>query len=56
MTPCSASFRTWRRLVSRSGFALVDHYYRPPGKPRREQPWLATLWRKSASADQSSHR
>jgi SAM-dependent methyltransferase len=45
---CFYSFTTWRRLVSRSGFALVDHYYRPPGKPRRQQPWLATLWRKSA--------
>jgi trans-aconitate methyltransferase len=53
---CFYSLKTWRRLVSRSGFALVDHYYRPPGKPRREQPWLATLWRKSASAGQRSHR
>jgi SAM-dependent methyltransferase len=48
---CFYSFRTWRRLVSRSGFALVDHYFRPPGKPRRLQPWLATLWRKSAPPD-----
>ena len=53
---CFYSFRTWRRLVSRSGFALVDHYFRPPGKPRRQQPWLATLWRKSASPDQRSPR
>jgi SAM-dependent methyltransferase len=48
---CFYSFKTWRRLVSRSGFALIDHYFRPPGKPRRQQPWLATLWRKSASPD-----
>jgi SAM-dependent methyltransferase len=40
---CFYSFKTWRRLVSSSGFALVDHYYRPPGKPRHQQPWLATL-------------
>ena len=53
---CFYSFKTWRRLVSRSGFALVDHYFRPPGKPRRQQPWLATLWRKSASPDQLSPR
>jgi hypothetical protein len=33
---------------------LVDHYYRPPGKPRRLQPWLATLWRKPASPDRRS--
>jgi trans-aconitate methyltransferase len=44
---CFYSFKTWRRLVSDSGFNLVDHYFRPPGKPRRQQPWLATLWRKS---------
>ena len=49
---CFYSFDTWRRLVSRGGFALVDHYFRPPGKPRRQQPWLATLWRKPASPDQ----
>jgi SAM-dependent methyltransferase len=53
---CFYSFRTWRLLVGSSGFALVDHYYRPPGKPRRQQPWLATLWRKSASPDQRSPR
>ena len=53
---CFYSLKTWRRLVSRSGFALVDHYFRPPGKPRREQPWLATLWRKPASPDQRSTR
>ena len=53
---CFYSFETWRRLVSRSGFALVDHYFRPPGKPRRQQPWLATLWRRSASPDQRSFR
>jgi hypothetical protein len=51
---CFHSFGTWHRLISRSGFVLVDHYYRPPGKPRREQPWLATVWRTSASPDQPS--
>jgi SAM-dependent methyltransferase len=53
---CFYSFTTWRRLVSSSGFALVDHYYRPPGKPRHQQPWLATLWRKLASPDQPGPR
>jgi len=53
---CFHSFRTWRRLVSRSGFTFVDHYLRPPGKPRRQQPWLARLWRKPASLDQRSPR
>lgn len=36
----------WRRLVTAAGFEELEHYYRPPGRPRREQPWLATVWRK----------
>ena len=36
----------WRDLVSAAGFEELDHYYRPPGRPRREQPWLASVWRK----------
>ena len=48
---CFYSFKTWRRLVSHSGFALVDHYFRPSGKPRGQQPWLATLWRKPATPE-----
>ncbi len=35
----------WRRLVSAAGFEEIDHYYRPPGRPLAEQPWLATVWR-----------
>jgi SAM-dependent methyltransferase len=40
------SLESWTARVTAAGFALEDHYYRPPGKPRAEQPWLATLWRK----------
>ena len=36
----------WRAFVGSAGFDEIDHYYRPPGKPRAEQPWLATVWRK----------
>ena len=53
-TVCFYRFQTWHRLVSCSGFALVDHYFRPPDKPRHQQPWLATLWRKPASPNQPS--
>ena len=28
----------------------IEHYYRPPGKPRAQQPWLATVWRRDAPA------
>jgi len=37
---------TWRRYMTAAGFVEVEHYYRPPGLPRAQQPWLATLWRR----------
>ena len=37
---------TWRRYVTTAGFAELEHYYRPAGLPRAEQPWLASVWRK----------
>jgi SAM-dependent methyltransferase len=36
----------WRELVLAAGFVEITHYYRPPGLPRKQQPWLASLWRK----------
>jgi SAM-dependent methyltransferase len=36
----------WRVLVTAAGFVELTHYYRPPGLPREQQPWLASLWRK----------
>jgi SAM-dependent methyltransferase len=39
---------SWRRYVTGAGFAEIDHYYRPPGRPRAQQPWLATVWRKGS--------
>ncbi len=37
---------TWTGLVTAAGFDELSHYYRPTGKPRAEQPWLATVFRK----------
>ena len=37
----------WRSLVSGAGFVELAHYYRPPGLPRAQQPWLASVWRKA---------
>ena len=37
---------TWRNFVRAAGFIEVGHYYRPPGRPCHQQPWLATVWRK----------
>jgi len=38
---------SWRRYMTCAGFAELEHYYRPPGLPRSQQPWLATVWRRS---------
>ncbi len=37
---------TWRRFMSAAGFVELTHYYRPPGLPRDQQPWLASVWRR----------
>lgn len=37
---------TWRRHMAAAGFAELEHYYRPAGLPREQQPWLASVWRK----------
>jgi SAM-dependent methyltransferase len=42
---------TWREYVSAAGFVELEHYYRPPGVPREQQPWLATVWRADVKAD-----
>ena len=36
----------WRSQVSGAGFVELAHYYRPPGLPREQQAWLASVWRK----------
>ncbi len=38
----------WTSVVTAAGFEKITHYYRPAGKPREQQPWLATVWRKPA--------
>jgi SAM-dependent methyltransferase len=36
----------WRRYVIDAGFIELEHYYRPNGLPRDQQPWLASVWLK----------
>jgi SAM-dependent methyltransferase len=38
---------TWRRHVTAAGFGEITHYYRPDGRPRDQQPWFASVWRRS---------
>ncbi len=37
----------WRALLTAAGFVELEHYYRPAGLPREQQPWLASVWRKA---------
>ena len=36
----------WRAFVAGAGFTELEHYFRPPGLPREQQAWLATVWRR----------
>ncbi|WP_367155005.1 class I SAM-dependent methyltransferase [Methylomonas sp. HYX-M1] len=40
-------FETGSRYLADAGFDILSHYYRPAGKPRHEQPWLAIVARKA---------
>ena len=41
-------FEAWQRHLTRAGFEAIEHYYRPAGLPREQQPWLASVWRRPA--------
>jgi SAM-dependent methyltransferase len=38
--------QAWRAYMSTAGFTELEHFYRPTGLPRHQQPWLASAWRK----------
>jgi SAM-dependent methyltransferase len=35
----------WRSFLTAARFVELEHYYRPAGLPREQQPWLASVWR-----------
>ena len=41
-------FETSEAYLDQSGFKIIDHYYRPCGKPRDQQPWLAIVSQRQA--------
>ena len=45
---CHLDLPTYQRIMSDAQFVELEHYYRPAGKPRHLQPWLASVWRKPA--------
>lgn len=40
---------SWCDILTQAGFSKLEHYYRPPGAPRAQQAWLASVWRKVSS-------
>ena len=40
---------SWRAFMSAAGFDELEHYYRPPGLPLAQQPWLASVWQRRAA-------
>lgn len=38
--------RQWQHYLTEARFVEIDHYYRPTGLPRAQQPWLASIWRR----------
>lgn len=36
-------FEASKGFLEAAGFEVLDHYYRPLGKPQHEQPWLAIV-------------
>ena len=43
---CWLSERSWCDLCEAAGFECLELYYRPPDRPRPQQPFLATAWRR----------
>jgi SAM-dependent methyltransferase len=37
---------SWQRQLEDAGFSEIEHYFRPEGLPREQQPWLASVWRR----------
>ena len=51
---CFYDLTTWRGYLTAAGFTELLHYYRPEGRPRSQQPWLATVWRRASAAARSA--
>ena len=39
--------QSWRAYLEAAAFSELEHYYRPAGLPIDQQPWLASVWRKT---------
>lgn len=46
--------QSWRVYLETAAFQELEYYYRPPGLPLVQQPWLASVWRKRSDGLQHS--
>ncbi len=44
---CYLDVETYRLFMTEAGFVELEHFYRPEGRPRDEQPWFASVWKQS---------
>jgi len=44
---CYHDLEAWQGFLGAAKFSEIKHYYRPQGRPRDQQPWLATVWRRA---------
>ncbi len=47
---CYLDLDSYTEFMHEARFVKLEHYYRPPGRPCNEQPWLASVWEKHASS------
>lgn len=44
-------FESSKLFLEAAGFEVIDHYYRPSGKPNPDQPWLAIVAAKPVGSE-----
>jgi SAM-dependent methyltransferase len=44
-------FDASKKFLEEAGFEVIDYYYRPLGKPKHEQPWLAIVAQKPMDSE-----
>jgi len=48
---CYMEFERYGEFLNHAGFRVLDSFYRPPNRPRSEQPWLAVVAEKLNRTD-----
>lgn len=49
---CYLDVEIYRQYLADAGFVELEHFYRPTGRPRNEQPWFASVWKRMGGLPQ----